>query len=132
MTERKSRVLIGNIGLGGHELGAIYVSHILRDAGIEVIYLGLGQSPESILAAVIQEDIDIIGVSSMSAVHNELMPGLMESLKKNGLSHIPVIIGGIIPRNDEVELKKMGVREVFGPGTPGPRIVESIKSLLKQ
>jgi len=131
MKEKKPKVLIGNLGLGGHEMGAILVAQVLRDAGMEVVYLGLGQSPESIVSAAIQEGVDIIGISSMSAVHNELIPELMELLKGKGIAHIPVILGGIIPRDDEAVLRKAGVKEVFGPGTPGSKIVDSITQLTR-
>lgn len=129
MSKKKPRVLIGCIGLGGHEMGAIYVTQILRDAGMEVVYLGLGQLPETIVSTAIQEDIDIIGISCMSAVHSELIPEVMELLKRKGISHIPVIAGGIIDRDAENVLKKIGVREVFGPGTPGSKIINFINQL---
>lgn len=126
---RKPKILLGNIGLDGHELGLIAVSRALRDAGFEVVYVGVCQTPETIVETAIQEDVNVIGIGSMSGIHNEALPDVMSLLKMKKVDNIAVIAGGIIPAKDTPFLKKSGIKEVFGPGTPTPRIVEFINSL---
>jgi len=118
MPERKIRVLIAKPGLDGHDRGAKVVARALRDAGMEVIYTGLRQTPEQIVSAAIQEDVDAIGLSILSGAHNVLFPEIMRLLKEEGAEDIPVFAGGIIPEKDIPRLKEMGIRAVFLPGTP--------------
>jgi len=120
---------MGKIGLDGHERGAAVVSHALRDAGMEVIYLGLRRTPADLVAAAIQEDVDVIGVSLLSGGHLTSIPLLTKLLKEEGLD-IPVILGGVIPGNDITVLKQAGVREVFLPGTSTDEIVRYFRSLV--
>lgn len=115
---RTLRVLIGKPGLDGHDRGAKVIARALRDAGIEVIYTGLHQTPEMIVQTAIQEAVDAIGLSVMSGAHNTLMPAVVDLLKEKGLSDIAVFGGGIIPEEDIPFLKSKGVREIFTPGTP--------------
>jgi len=129
--QRKPRILMANIGLDGHEMGAIVVSTALRDAGMEVIYLGLCQTPENIVETAIQEDVDVVGISSMSGVHDEVMPIIVNLLKEKGVN-IPIIIGGIIPKEDIPQLKQVGVKGVFSPGTPTKQIIEFIQSIVEE
>ncbi|HEC82955.1 MAG TPA: cobalamin B12-binding domain-containing protein [Firmicutes bacterium] len=125
--ERKIRVLVAKPGLDGHDRGAKVVASALRDAGMEVIYTGLHQTPEIIVEAAIQEDVDVIGLSILSGAHMALFPRILELLREHGAGDKLVIAGGIIPKDDIEELKKMGISEVFGPGTPTSEIVEYIK-----
>ena len=127
MSERKIRVLIAKPGLDGHDRGAKVVARALRDAGMEVIYTGLRQTPEQIVAAAIQEDVDAIGLSILSGAHNVLFPEIMKLLKDQGAGDIAVFAGGIIPEQDIPRLKEMGIREIFLPGTTTARAVEAIK-----
>jgi methylmalonyl-CoA mutase C-terminal domain/subunit len=127
MSERKIRVLIAKPGLDGHDRGAKVVARALRDAGMEVIYTGLRQTPEQIVAAAIQEDVDAIGLSILSGAHNVLFPEIMKLLKDQGAEDIAVFAGGIIPEQDIPRLKEMGIREIFLPGTTTARAVEAIK-----
>ena len=127
MTERKIRVLIAKPGLDGHDRGAKVVARALRDAGMEVIYTGLRQTPEQIVAAAIQEDVDAIGLSILSGAHNVLFPEIMRLLKEEEASEIVVFAGGIIPEQDVPKLKEMGIREIFLPGTPTATAVEAIR-----
>jgi methylmalonyl-CoA mutase C-terminal domain/subunit len=130
--ERKIRVLIAKPGLDSHDRGAKVVARALRDAGMEVIYTGLRQTPEQIAETALQEDVDVIGLSILSGAHNTLFPKIMQLLKKKGLSDVLVFAGGIIPQEDIPTLKKIGVREVFGPGTPTTTLVDYLKnSILK-
>jgi len=126
-TKRSHRVLIASIGLDGHELGVLIVSRALRDARMEVIYLGLNQTPEQVVEAAIQEDVDIIGISSMSGIHLAALPDLLECLKKRGAQGITVIVGGIIPLEDIETLEKLGVKKVFPEGSHTYKIVDFIK-----
>ncbi|MCK4784763.1 MAG: cobalamin-dependent protein [Desulfobacteraceae bacterium] len=125
--KRSRRVLIASIGLDGHELGALIVSSALRNAGMEVVYLGLNQTPEQVVEAAIQEDVDIIGISSMSGIHLAALSDLLEYLKKRGTQGIIVIAGGIIPLDDIATLEKLGVSKVFPEGTHTSQIIEFIK-----
>ncbi|MDK2899672.1 MAG: methylmalonyl-CoA mutase, C-terminal domain [Thermosipho sp. (in: thermotogales)] len=130
--EKKIRVLIAKPGLDGHDRGAKVVSKALRDAGMEVIYTGLRQTPEQIVKAAIQEDVDVIGLSILSGAHMSICKKVLDLMKENGIENIPVFVGGIIPEDDARELKKMGIKEVFGPGTPLSTIVEKIKGLFAE
>lgn len=125
--DRKIRVLIGKPGLDGHDRGAKVVASALRDAGMEVIYTGLHQTPEMIVEAAVQEDVDVVGLSILSGAHMTLFPKVMEMLKERGAGDMMVVGGGIIPEDDARELKKMGLAGVFTPGTPTTEIVEYIK-----
>lgn len=125
--ERKIRVIIAKPGLDGHDRGAKVVARALRDAGMEVIYMGLRNTPEQIVETAIQEDVDIIGLSILSGAHMALVTRVLELLKENGVEDKIVLVGGIIPKVDEEKLKEMGVAEIFGPGTPTDKIVEFIR-----
>ena len=127
MTERPIRVLIAKPGLDGHDRGAKVIARALRDAGMEVIYSGLRQTPEQIVAAAIQEDVDVVGLSILSGAHNVLFPEVLKLLKEKGGEDIVVLAGGIIPDKDIPNLKAIGIREVFLPGTPTQRLVELIR-----
>jgi len=125
---RKLRVVIAKPGLDGHDRGAKVIARALRDAGMEVIYTGLRQTPEQIASAALQEDADVIGLSILSGAHNHIAPRLMELLKEKGLDDVLVVIGGIIPDVDIPRLKAIGVRGVFLPGTPMQQIVDFINA----
>ncbi|NHJ14501.1 MAG: cobalamin B12-binding domain-containing protein [Candidatus Thorarchaeota archaeon] len=125
---KKIRVLVAKPGLDGHDRGAKVVARALRDAGMEVIYTGLRQTPEMIVRAAIDESVDCIGLSILSGAHMALFPKVMELLKKEGADDILVVGGGIIPEDDVTELKKTGIAEIFGPGTALESIVEFIQS----
>ncbi len=122
------RVLVAKPGLDGHDRGAKVIARALRDAGMEVIYTGLFQSPEQIVETAIQEDVDVIGLSILSGAHDVLVPKVTELLKKRKVDGILVLVGGIIPHEDERKLKKAGVAEVFGPGTRTHDIVKYIET----
>lgn len=126
--ERKIRVLIAKPGLDSHDRGAKVVARALRDAGMEVIYTGLRQTPEQIAETALQEDVDVVGLSILSGAHATLFPKIMQLLKKKGLSDVLVFAGGIIPQEDVPALKKIGVRQVFGPGTPTTTLVDYVKN----
>lgn len=121
--KRKIRILVAKPGLDGHDRGARIIARVFRDAGFEVIYTGLHQTPEQIVMAAIQEDVDLIGLSSLAAAHLFLFRRVMDLLKEQGAHDIPVIGGGIIPEKDIDKLKAMGVKEIFLPGTPLETIV---------
>jgi methylmalonyl-CoA mutase, C-terminal domain len=127
MSDKKIRVLIAKPGLDGHDRGAKVIARALRDAGMEVIYTGLRQTPEMIASAAVQEDVDVIGLSILSGAHNALCPRLMELLREKRMNDVTVLIGGIIPEADIPALKKSGVAEVFLPGTSTQDIVEFIR-----
>ena len=122
------RVLIAKPGLDGHDRGAKIVARALRDAGMEVIYTGLRQTPEMIAEAALQEDVDVVGLSILSGAHMTLFPRVIELLRQNGMDKVIVVAGGIIPRTDVPALREIGVRVVFGPGTPLQEIVEAIRA----
>ena len=124
---RKLRVVIAKPGLDGHDRGAKVIARALRDAGMEVIYTGLRQTPEMIASAALQEDADVIGLSILSGAHNHIAPRLMELLKARGLDDVLVVIGGIIPDVDIPSLKEMGVKGIFLPGTPMQEIIDFIQ-----
>jgi methylmalonyl-CoA mutase C-terminal domain/subunit len=130
MSHKKIRILIAKPGLDGHDRGAKVVARALRDAGMEVIYTGIRQTPEMIVQAALQEDVDIIGLSSLSGAHLELFAEVIEIMKKKKMDNIIVVAGGIIPEDDVPSLEKMGVKAVFGPGTRTTDIAEAIKKLV--
>ena len=125
---RKLRVIIAKPGLDGHDRGAKVIARALRDAGMEVIYTGLRQTPEQIVTAALQEDADVIGLSILSGAHNHIAPKLMELLKAKGLTDVLVLLGGIIPDVDIPNLKELGVKGVFLPGTPMQEIIDFINT----
>ena len=125
---KKIRVVIAKPGLDGHDRGAKVIARALRDAGMEVIYTGLRQTPEQIVAAALQEDADVIGLSILSGAHNSICPRLMELLREQGLTDVLVVLGGIIPDADLPALKAMGVAGVFRPGTSMQEIIDFITS----
>jgi len=130
MAEKKIRVLIAKPGLDGHDRGAKVIARALRDAGMEVIYTGLRQTPEMIASAAAQEDVDVIGLSVLSGAHNTICPRLRELLRAKGMTDVLVLIGGIIPEADIPGLKQAGVAEVFLPGTSTQSIVDFIRQRL--
>jgi len=125
-SERKIRVLIAKPGLDSHDRGAKIIARALRDAGMEVIYTGLKQTPEQIVETALQEDVDVIGLSILSGAHKTLFPMIIELLKQKGLTDVLVVAGGIIPEEDVPEMKKLGIKEIFGPGTPTDKIVQFV------
>ncbi len=129
---RKIRVLIAKPGLDGHDRGAKFVARALRDAGMEVIYTGLRQTPESIVNTAIQEDVDAVGMSILSGAHNTLLPKVVELLKEKGAEDILVFGGGVIPDSDIPFLKENGVQAVFTPGTPSEEFVNFIKENVRK
>jgi methylmalonyl-CoA mutase C-terminal domain/subunit len=130
MTERKIRVLIAKPGLDGHDRGAKVIARALRDAGMEVIYTGLRQTPEMIAEAALQEDVDVVGLSILSGAHNALVPAVIEKLSDNGLNDVKVFVGGIIPEVDIPALLEKGVYAVYGPGTDTQTVVAEIKEAI--
>ncbi len=128
MAERKIRVLVGKPGLDGHDRGAKVVAAALRDAGMEVIYTGLHQTPDQIVKAAIQEDVDVVALSILSGAHMTLFPKVVKLLREQGADHVLVTGGGIIPSEDIEKLQTMGVGRLFGPGTPTSEAVEYIRS----
>ncbi len=132
MAERKVRILIAKPGLDGHDRGAKVVARALRDAGFEVIYSGLRQTPEMIAETALQEDVDLVGLSILSGAHMTLFPRILKLLQEKGLGGIPVLAGGIIPDEDVPALKEMGIAGIFGPGTSTQEIVKSINQILKR
>ncbi len=128
--ETKIRVLVAKPGLDGHDRGAKVVARALRDAGMEVVYTGIRQTPEMIVEAAVQEDVDVVGLSILSGAHLELFPPIIEGLKKRGKTEVLIVAGGIIPDEDIPILQKMGIKAVFGPGTPTNKIIEFIKNEL--
>ena len=128
MTEKRIRVLVAKPGLDGHDRGAKIVARALRDAGMEVIYTGLRQTPEQIASAAVQEDVDAIGISILSGAHNTIIPRICDLLRAEGMSDVLIVVGGIIPDEDIPGLKQAGVAEVFQPGASTQTIVDYIKS----
>jgi methylmalonyl-CoA mutase C-terminal domain/subunit len=126
------RVLIAKPGLDGHDRGAKMIARALRDAGMEVIYTGLRQTPEQIVAAAIQEDVDVIGMSILSGAHNHLFPRVVELLKEQGVDDVLIIGGGVIPEDDIPGLKELGISEIFTPGTTTTQMIDYIKNNLKR
>ena len=126
MNERKIRVLVAKPGLDGHDRGAKVIARALRDAGMEVIYTGLRQTPEMIASAALQEDVDAVGISILSGAHNTLCPRIVDLLRENGMDDTLVLVGGIVPQEDIAILKQKGISEVFLPGTSTEDIVKFI------
>jgi methylmalonyl-CoA mutase C-terminal domain/subunit len=131
MSDRKIRVLVAKPGLDGHDRGAKVIARALRDAGIEVIYTGLRQTPEMIAAAALQEDVDAVGVSILSGAHNTLCPRIVQLLRDQGMDDCLVLLGGIVPQDDIAKLKSNGVAEVFLPGTSTEDIVKFLRDNIK-
>lgn len=127
MSKKKIRVLVAKPGLDSHDRGAKVVARALRDAGMEVIYTGLRQTPEQIVGTVLQEDVDVLGLSILSGAHMTLFPKIIELMERKGLNDVLVFAGGIIPEEDVLPLKKLGVKEIFGPGTPTDTVVNFVK-----
>lgn len=121
------RVLVAKPGLDGHDRGAKVIARAFRDAGMEVIYTGIRQTPEMIAEAALQEDVDVVGLSILSGAHKELFPLIMKELKRRELDDVIVIAGGIIPEDDHKDLEEIGVKATFGPGTPTSEIVDYVK-----
>lgn len=130
-TDPKIRVLVAKPGLDGHDRGAKVIARALRDAGMEVIYTGLRQTPEMIVNASLQEDVQVIGLSILSGAHNAIVPRVMDLLKQNKMDDVLVLVGGIIPDQDIEGLKKIGVSGIFQPGTPMGNIVKFIREHVK-
>ena len=128
---KKIRVLVAKPGLDGHDRGAKVIARALRDAGMEVIYTGLRQTPEMVVQAALQEDVDVIGLSILSGAHNAILPRVMELLRQNKMEDVLVVVGGIIPDQDIPGLKQAGVAGIFLPGTPMNEIVEFIRKNVK-
>jgi len=131
MTEKRLRVLIAKPGLDGHDRGAKVVARALRDAGMEVIYTGLRQTPEMIAEAALQEDVDVVGLSILSGAHMALVPRVLDILNEQGQDRVAVFVGGIIPDEDTENLQAQGVAAVFGPGTRTQDIVEAIENAVQ-
>jgi len=131
MPEQKIRILVAKPGLDGHDRGAKVIARALRDAGMEVIYTGLRQTPEMIAAAALQEDVDAVGVSILSGAHNTLCPRIVELLREQGMNDCLVLVGGIVPQEDILRLKQQGVAEIFLPGTSTEEIVKFLRQNIK-
>jgi len=127
MPEKKIRVLVAKPGLDGHDRGAKVVARALRDAGMEVIYTGLRQTPEMIASAALQEDVDAVGLSILSGAHMTLVPRVIKLLKEQGLEHVAVFLGGIVPDEDAPALRALGVKAIYGPGTTLDEIVRGVR-----
>lgn len=132
MTEKKIRVLIAKPGLDGHDRGAKVIARALRDAGMEVIYTGLRQTPDMIAEAALQEDVDVVGLSILSGAHNALIPQIVEKIRQNGQQEVLVFAGGIIPEADIPGLLDAGVYAVYGPGTNTQKVCDDIKVAIQK
>ena len=130
MTERKIRVLIAKPGLDGHDRGAKIIVRALRDAGMEVIYTGLRQTPEMIVEAAMQEDVDVVGLSILSGAHMHLVPRVLALMQSSGMSGVPVFLGGIIPDADIPRLLELGVTKIYGPGTDTRVVIQAIREAM--
>jgi methylmalonyl-CoA mutase C-terminal domain/subunit len=128
MNTRPLRIVIAKPGLDGHDRGAKVIARALRDAGMEVIYTGLRQTPEMIADAALQEDADAVGLSILSGAHNTLLPRVAQLMREKGMGDVPIFAGGIIPEEDVPSLKAAGITEIFGPGTPLSQIVDFVKT----
>ncbi|MCW5875673.1 MAG: cobalamin B12-binding domain-containing protein [Anaerolineales bacterium] len=128
MAEKKIRVLVAKPGLDGHDRGAKVIARALRDAGMEVIYTGLRQTPEMIAEAALQEDVDAVGLSILSGAHMALVPRVLDLLRANGQDKVRVFVGGIIPDEDVTKLQAAGVAGVYGPGSPTQKIIDDIRA----
>ena len=131
MSEKRIRVLVARPGLDGHDRGAKVIAQALRDGGMEVVYTGLRQTPEQIVSAALQEDVDVVGMSILSGAHATLFPEVVNLLREKGAGDVLVVGGGIIPDDDIPALKEAGVAEIFGPGTPLENVVKYIKEKVK-
>ena len=129
MTESRLRVLVAKPGLDGHDRGAKVVARALRDAGMEVIYTGLHQTPEMVANAAIQEDVDVVGLSIMSGAHGHLVPEIGRLLKEKGAGDIPIVLGGIIPQDDFPAMNEAGVKAILTPGSSLADLVEQVRAL---
>ncbi|GAB4163113.1 MAG: cobalamin B12-binding domain-containing protein [Candidatus Promineifilaceae bacterium] len=127
MEERKIRVLIAKPGLDGHDRGAKVIARALRDAGMEVIYTGLRQTPQMVVEAALQEDVDAIGLSMLSGAHVTLVPAIMDLMRQNDMADVPVFLGGIIPNDDWPAMLQQGVAAIFGPGASTEEIIQTIR-----
>ena len=132
MATERIRVLVAKPGLDGHDRGAKVVARALRDAGMEVIYTGIRQTPEMIVESALQEDVDVVGLSILSGAHLELFPLVIDGLKKKGLDKVTMVAGGIIPEEDIPALNQMGVKAIFGPGTPTQEIIDFVRGAAAQ
>lgn len=132
MSERKIRVLVAKPGLDGHDRGAKVIARALRDAGMEVIYTGLRQTPEMIVSAALQEDVDAVGISILSGAHNTLCPRIVDLMRENGMTDTLILVGGIVPQEDIAKLKDNGISEVFPPGTSTVDIVSFIRQNVRE
>ena len=132
MIDRRIRVVVAKPGLDGHDRGAKIVARALRDAGMEVIYTGLRQTPEQIANAAVQEDVDVVGISILSGAHNTIVPRICQLLRDSGMQEVLVIVGGIVPDEDIPKLKEKGVAAVFQPGASTQEIVDFIRTHVKQ
>ena len=130
--QRPTRILVAKPGLDGHDRGAKVIARALRDAGMEVIYTGIRQSPQMIVQAAAQEDVDVLGLSILSGAHLEILPEVMELLRGQGMDDVLVVVGGIIPAADRQPLKDLGITEVFGPGTATGEIIGFIQQAMQQ
>ena len=128
MPEKKIRVLVAKPGLDSHDRGAKVIARALRDSGMEVIYTGLRQTPEKIVETVLQEDVNVLGLSILSGAHMTLFPKIMKLMEQKGLSDVLVFAGGIIPEEDITPLQKLGIKEIFGPGTRTETVIKFVKS----
>ena len=131
MIDKKIRVLVAKPGLDSHDRGAKVVARALRDSGMEVIYTGLRQTPEQIVETVLQEDVNVLGLSILSGAHMTLFPKIMKLMEEKDLKDVLVFAGGIIPEEDVSPLKKIGIKEIFGPGTPTDKVIDFVKKFVK-
>ncbi len=131
-TQSRIKMVLAKPGLDGHDRGAKLLARIFMEAGMEVVYTGLRQTPEMIVETALQEDADVIGLSSLSGVHNYFFPRVMELLREKGMDDVLVVGGGIIPADDAIELKKAGIAEIFGPGTDTREIVRFVKEKVRR
>ena len=132
VTQHPIRILIAKPGLDGHDRGAKIIARALRDAGMEVIYTGIRQTPKMIVEAALEEDVDVIGLSILSGAHVDLFPQIFEELTYNEMTDVPIIAGGIIPESDRSALESLGVRAIYGPGTPTTQIIECVRQLASE
>ncbi len=129
--QQRIRVLVGKAGLDGHDRGAKIIARALRDAGMEVVYTGLRQTPAMIAETALQEDVDVVGLSILSGAHMTLVPNIRAALDENDMTDVPLVIGGIIPEDDHTRLREMGVAGIFGPGTNTDEIATFIEKLVR-
>ena len=132
VSQHPIRVLIAKPGLDGHDRGAKIIARALRDAGMEVIYTGIRQTPKMIVDAALEEDVDVIGLSILSGAHVDLFPQIFEELGSNDMDDVPIIAGGIIPESDRSALETLGVRAIYGPGTPTSQIIECVRQVASE